>query len=256
MPKIGFGETAPQPRWVVVPSTSSPLDLYRASQVEEGQKLHSLDWKFESGPPSAWKGLSREQLILQAHLWLINQLADPITRDKFRIAIARGPHAKLVENMEDPLPPLPAAYGGFTGHFLGRSKSMPEEAPRSPNYSYPNYERPSVAARIDNPTGDSRRAGGFIAQMKGAFGITSLQPADLESQRLGSVSDDGSLDRRYKEEAVDRALGRRPAPRQDSALDDDAQAPRGKYRCLWLLVVLLLLAIFLCLFLYSFGIIR
>lgn len=256
VPKIGFGETAPQPRWVVVPSTSTPLDIYRASKLEEGRKLPELDWKFESGPPSGWKCLSRDQLLIQAHMWLINQLADPITRDRFRIAIARGPHAKLVENMEDPLPPFPAAYGGFGGHFLGRSKSMPEELPRSPNYSYPNYERPSLAARLDKPSGASNRAAGFFAHVKDAFGITRLPPPDLECQRLRSVSDDGSLERRHKEDALECALERRRVARQESTLQDDIQAPPREYKCLWFVVVLLLLAIFLCLFLYAFGIIK
>lgn len=94
-PEIQFGECGRKPRWVVVPT---PYDV-----------VNTFDWMLEAGTPNLWNGLTHEQLVEYAYMYLEHALEDTVFRDRFRWEVKSGSFSHLLVNLEDALPPLPDA---------------------------------------------------------------------------------------------------------------------------------------------------
>lgn len=120
-PGIQFGEYGRKPRWVVVPT---PYDV-----------VYTFDWMFEAGTPNLWNGLTHEQLVEYAYIYLEHALEDTVFRDRFRWEVQTGSFSHLLVNLEDALPPLPDAP--ITDWFKGMDE----------RYFYYRYQSPFVALR-------------------------------------------------------------------------------------------------------------
>jgi len=95
-PEVQFGECGRKPRWVVVPA---PRD-----------KINTFEWRLEAGTPNLWNGLTHEQLVEYAYVYLEHALDDAIFRERFRREIETGSFSHyLPPYIEDMLPPLPDA---------------------------------------------------------------------------------------------------------------------------------------------------
>lgn len=118
-PEIQFGESGKKPRWVVVPT---PYDV-----------VNAFDWMLEAGTPNLWNGLTYEQLVEYAYMYLEHALEDTVFRDRFRWEVQTGSFSHLLVNIEDALPPLPEAP--ITDWFGGADE----------RYFYYRHQSPFVA---------------------------------------------------------------------------------------------------------------
>lgn len=125
-PSIYFGNDSPFPRWTLVPLADAPEGkdlehqlittfdmrthipgLARGSHpksYDANLGLGALDWRFECGPESGWKGLSQAQLYEFAFRSLIESLYNYFCCNDMRAWIRRQKWAH-VANVDDPLPP-------------------------------------------------------------------------------------------------------------------------------------------------------
>lgn len=274
-PKIGFGDRAPRPRWLV-------------NKENQPRGRWNLVWTFDAGPSAGWNQLSQDQLFEYAYKCLEDALDDPISREQFRFALTTtiatsngGPAAVAsVSNIEDPLPPLPTApqssclepQPGL--HGIAEAPTQLEQA----SYYLPNYERPSTAVRpglYACPSNLHVMAAKMFHQMKGTLGPPGSPATTMEQTGGGSPSleEDKSLDsqsssydampssrvRGVGEQYDPERLQDIPTSGRLSPLppEDGGQIARfGEYRCVWGSVSVLVLSMFLCLFLYSFDIIK
>lgn len=120
-PEIQFGGYGRKPRWVVVPT---PCDV-----------VNTFDWMLEAGTPNLWNGLTHEQLVEYAYMYLEHALEDTVFRDRFRWEVKSGSFPHLLVNLEDALPPLPDAP--ITDWFGGADE----------RYFYYRHQSPFVALR-------------------------------------------------------------------------------------------------------------
>lgn len=121
-PEIQFGECGRKPRWVVVPA---PRDV-----------VNTFDWRLEAGSPNLWNGLTHEQLVEYAYMYLEHALDDAVFRERFRREIETGSFSHcLPPYVEDVLPPLPGAP--ITDWFWDTDET----------YFYYKHQSPFVALR-------------------------------------------------------------------------------------------------------------
>lgn len=236
------------------------------------QELRKLRWQFEPGSPSARGELSEAGWQEAAWRRLEEALRDPKIRQELREKISVGPLDNTIYSLEDPLPPMPPAPT-FSGAQV-RKPSIPESSAslstmKESTYYYPDYDRPSLAVQPGTyapgrggPASMARRA---LDQMRTAIALwTNNNTPRRGSETAPMISHSNSEERRSKE-------ARRPPQssqnylttdeeRQQQLVENDyseyQEEPMGKYKYLWFTVVFLFLAMFCCLFLYSFKIIR
>lgn len=181
--RILFGEASPPPRWVCVDACSLPAaaqimalrdpnntakmvkppvlpigtvydNSARARRPPGGMGV--LAWSFDPGPEHKQGGPKYDMLYMHAYKSLEGALSDPMVRDQLRDMIRKGSLARTVSNVDDPLPPLPPPPMGYD------ASSPPVDI--QPEYSYPNYERPSLARReggVSEP-----EPSGIVARMR------------------------------------------------------------------------------------------
>jgi hypothetical protein len=254
IPPISFGENAPVPRWRFASDPTKPAqgkdlekDLVRTvagksviDGVASGSHPRSFDssiglgglkWVFDPGLPANTSNLLHgEKLYEMAHNYLTDALQNPISRTQMRREIANGPLWPKVCNVEDPLPP-------------------PPERPKTNFYTdyRADYRDPNAQVESD----DYKRA----APKPRARGST---PAEVKA----TTHADRLL---YHEQGADgplhladprKILGIEHDSSDDEGRKEGKIAKIGEYKCVWLCVILLVLSMFLCLFLYSFGIIK
>lgn len=254
IPQISFGENAPVPRWRFASSTIKPprgkdlkKDLIRTvagKSVIDGLTSEShprsfdssiglggLQWVFDPGLPAISPNMVHgRELYEMAYNCLIGALQNPISRAQMKREIANSSLWPEVCNVEDPLPPPPKRpkttfYTGYRKDDKG-----PQARREADDYKRPV---PIPRARGSTPAEDSEPtyADRLLYHDKGAGG--PLQQADPRKV-LGFESDNS----------------------EDEGRKDGKIAKIGEYKCVWLCVILLVLSMFLCLFLYSFGIIK
>ncbi|RJE20904.1 hypothetical protein PHISCL_06750 [Aspergillus sclerotialis] len=163
-PRILFGDTAPQPRWVCVDANSLPdasqiMALRDVSNTERmvqpsvlpasvephdsalvrrpPGRMGVLAWSFDAGNEQEWNGLGYDMLYQHAYRVLEQTLSDPMARERLRDEIRQSNLAETVLNVDDPLPPLPPPPTGYDGNPLPGNIQ--------PEYFYTDYERPTLA---------------------------------------------------------------------------------------------------------------
>ncbi|KAJ5095577.1 hypothetical protein NUU61_004933 [Penicillium alfredii] len=285
-PKISFGDDTPQPRWLVTRDRISPSRGENLSdEVDQSQAgpaiptgyaldadtgLGGLVWTFDAGPASGWNQLAQDQLYEYAFRHLEDALKDLFTRDQFRSAILDSPLASIAKNMKDPLPPLPAAP---TTCYFGETRGMHciVNAPTrigQAMYYLNNYKRPSMTMRPGLQTRPSNMhtlAAKVFHHMKGTLGPPSSQitpentayicrTQSAELRRLEESRKQHRVNEYDPERMQDIPTSGRLSP---LPLEDGGKIGRiGEYKCVWYSVIVLVLSMFLCLFLYSFKVIR
>lgn len=254
MPPISFGENAPVPRWRFASDTTKPAqgkdlekDLIRTvagksiiDGVASGSHPRSFDssiglgglkWVFDAGllanPPNLLHG---EKLYEVAYDCLTEALQNPISRMQMKREIANGPLWPKVCNVEDPLPPPPKRPN--TNFYPEFRKDYRDPKAR---HEDDEFKRPVPVPRARGSTPAGGKAPTYADRLlyhdKGADG--PLHQAD--PGKIFGIESDSSEDEGRKEGKI---------------------AKIGEYKCVWLCVILLVLSMFLCLFLYSFGIIK
>jgi hypothetical protein len=253
--------------------------------------LGGVKWSFEPGDDEkAWKGLTKNQVIEFMYRSTEEILRDWLARDQLRDSISKGPYAKQVEYVEDPLPQLPqqTRRGNFLQAQYGKHPLADAQTRfENSHWFWKDYTRPSVAMRpgktttappplaqrllahmrevidIEDDIGDihdtsSEDDNGPPRGLGGGFGggpgtllrrsprRSAIPPPPKVASREGSKEGDPM--------EMDPEQG--PDP-MDTSEDGDGRTARvGEYKCVWFGVIVLVLSMFLCLFLYSFKIIR
>lgn len=125
-PTIEMGEFGHKPRWVAVLAPPeahiTPLDDVTVrpptgslsatpSPSRSGPSMATLAWEFQPGPEEGWDGLTETELREYAYKFLERAMGGIMFRELFREHIYDSSVGHLVENVEDPLPPLPEPPG-------------------------------------------------------------------------------------------------------------------------------------------------
>ncbi|KAJ5709513.1 hypothetical protein N7493_010847 [Penicillium malachiteum] len=278
-PEISLGQSGPMPRWRLREVEEDPphgrdlhKDLIRTHKKrthirnvdqddhpksgDSSVGLGTLCWIFEPGPSALWKGLSQEQLYEFAYLCLLDALNDFRSRDIIRATIKR---AKLesICNVEDPLPPPPpppsVTYFGPRAGVAEWPKILPQIKGGFDYHYAQRYFRPSLAVREGSNTLPQTyiKTDMMRYHMKG----TLRNPEDV----CDSLDPTGSLP---PESVFGGGNGRKSSlskewdPEKDAREDFNRNPRLGEYKLLYFLVVIIILSMFLCLFLYAFGIVR
>ncbi|OJJ51423.1 hypothetical protein ASPZODRAFT_383614 [Penicilliopsis zonata CBS 506.65] len=238
-PLVQFGENAYPPRWFVVQALPQAKGEGRNGEdASEKKGLAQLKWKFDPGPKDRWQGYTKSQLVTYAWNELEEALGNPKMKDKLAGAIRAGVLGYLVENTEDPMPPVPPAPARH--EFVAEQLAVIKWASPTPNPSMRDFERPSLAARPGSNLQKLRTMGESAPGSQYSGGLVP---------KLGDTQSPNDINK-------EAALAKTSVLRQEVLADDGQPQPAGKYRCLWFIVVTLLMGILLSLFLYSFGIIR
>lgn len=127
-PRVYYGQDAPYPRWrtlldarplgksvekdlirthpgkTIIPGVA-PNSHPRTFDFTIG--LGALHWVFDPGSPSLWGDLTGQELHMHAHQCLSEALACPLTRKKLRDTMHNEQYASHIDNVFDPIPPLP-----------------------------------------------------------------------------------------------------------------------------------------------------
>ncbi|KAJ5574145.1 uncharacterized protein N7459_008572 [Penicillium hispanicum] len=283
-PSIWYGDDAPQPRWRVVPDDTDPEtgrdlapDLIKTRIAEtiisgvfpnghprsydSSLGLGGLVWAFDSGPETGWNGLNEEQLYEYAFRCLEEVLKDPTCREQFRIAIRRGNYLEAISNVEDPLPPLPATPD--TNHFgqasgLENIKGDGTKIGEVTYYFPRSYKRPFMtiteAYRKAVPKTYQKEAD---KEVPGETRSNEHAASPHKSDESGlSTASSGAgkspLSQEYDPEKAVEGASTEPAP----ASTGESIAPIGECRLVWFGVTILVFSMFLCLFLFSFNIVK
>ena len=281
-PRIGYGDDTSMPRWRVTPDNVDPATgrdlapflirtrpaetIIRGLAPDAHPRSHDstlglggLVWTFDSGIETGWNGLDAEQLYEYAFRCLEEALKDPTCREQFRIAIRNGSYLESISNVEDPLPPLPPSPK--TNHF-GRGYGLQaiEHSGADVNgvkYHFPkDYKRPYMTMKAPSKHPLTSR---MFHHQKGTMGpavdsyekgsaATTFNAGKQGSHPESNVTKQSPLSQEYDPakavtgEAYAHAGGR--------------IARLGGCKLVWFGVVLLVLGVFLCLFLFSFNIIK
>ncbi|KAJ5608966.1 hypothetical protein N7528_009533 [Penicillium herquei] len=278
-PEIYFGQSGPMPRWRLREVAEDPpngRDLHKDLIRTHKKRTHirnvdqddhpksgnssvglgTLCWIFEPGPSTLWKGLSQEQLYEFAYLGLVDALNDFRSRDMIRATIKR---AKLesIFNVEDPLPPPPPPpsvtyFGPRAG--VAEWPKVPLQMKGRFDYHYAHrYFRPSMAVREGSNT--LPKTYSKTDQMRFHMKGTLRNAGDV----CDSFDPTGALP---QESVFGSGNGRKSSlskewdPEKDAREDFNRNPRLGEYKLLYFLVVIIILSMFLCLFLYAFGIVR
>lgn len=230
--------------------------------------LGGLLWTFEHGSEDRWNTLSKDALYEFAYRCLEDAIGDPIARDQFRDAIQAGQYREAVCNVEDPLPPLPPAPK--TTEF-GR-QSLAHELLKAPkrlgemNWYFKGYNRPSMAIRpgANRPQNQHILAARMFEHMRASLANPAPREEYSDTSSEGESPTTSSKKSSLSEELDPEELPDAEDPPSDSEGRGSPAPPGdggniaqiGEYRCVLFSVILLVLSMFMCLFLYSFKIIR
>ncbi|KAJ5266822.1 hypothetical protein N7478_009630 [Penicillium angulare] len=236
--------------------------------------LGTLEWKFEPGPPVKWKGLTEAQLYEFAYLCLMDALGDYRSRETIRSKI-REMRFRSVRNVQDPLPPPPAPpkvthFGPNPG--ITEWPKMPPPVHGAYTRFFNDYWRPTMGLHTDynrgllrvkpDPGGASDNhflTSRMFHHLKGTLGPepakisesrdpkASMSPVDSVASSEGSEPRKSSLSKEWDPE---KATG------HSKHLRAGGVVAMSEYRFLYFFVVILILSMFLCLFLYAFKIIK
>lgn len=223
-PRVSFGEQGAYPRWVLVPALQ---------QGNQQLPSHKLMWEFEPGPPSGWGGLTKEQLYEWSYNWQRAWVEDPEGREAIISHLRYGPLKELVKGVAQPLPPLPNPPA--TNFYL---KPVTPPAPA-------HYEtwRWSYKRDYTRPTAPIRQGMYSRGLNPGQQGV-----GDEEIQLPG-------ISTHRKQYGANRERAEAGAAKP-LALDDGEEPEIGEYKWIWFIVIILVISMFLCLFLYAFKIIK
>lgn len=270
-PPISFGDDAPVPRWRLAldPTDSAEgkdleTDLIRTfpdktiiDGVAPGSHPRSFDssiglgglqWIFDPGLAATHlSSINGDMLYEVAWVCLTDALRNPISRKQINIEIANGPLWPKVCNVEDPLPPPPE-----------RPKTNIIPQPETPKVirkpAFQNYDRPSLNAKAKgsgpDPEGKTSLNDRIFHHQKGTDG--PLYQADPQKVLKKRSSDNSGIG---EGPATTKRKLRSSEPGEIEAQEGKTEK-MGEYKCVWFCVILLVLSMFLCLFLYSFGIIK
>ncbi|KAF7169245.1 hypothetical protein CNMCM5623_002063 [Aspergillus felis] len=140
-PRVSFGEHGAYPRWVVV-----PVPQQGNQQLPNAPGSHKLMWKFEPGPPSGWRGLTKEQLYEWSYNWQRACIEDPEGREAMISHLRIGPLKEIVKGVAQPLPPLPDPPA--TNFYLTPLTPPPPGLHDPWRWSYKkDYTRPTAPVR-------------------------------------------------------------------------------------------------------------
>ena len=258
--------------------------------------LGGLQWTMDAGDnPASWNGLTRDQLLEFMYRSLEEILGDWVARDQLRKEISKGPLAKNVENVEDPLPslPPPPKKGSFPHGQYGKHP-LADAQTRFKNVHnfWGDYSRPSLAVQPGakkDPKTLKLLPQRLFAHMREAMEkpdyIGDLHDISSEDDNApppgpgggpggGTGGGPGRPPRRSPRRSPNGALKEaskgsdlmkidpppvdpKLGPDPVDIIEDGGRTARvGEYKCVWFCVIILVLCMFLCLFLYSFKIIR
>jgi hypothetical protein len=279
VPDIYFGDMAPTPRWRVI-CKSSPSQSWlpvsvSSSPRSSGDKIsnsstssgiYDWTWVFEAGDFWSWKRLEYDQLYEYAYLCLYQTLKeDGFQQERIRHAVF-GPLKLPVIPPHQLLPGLPERPGTGWFNLDNNLSSILKRPPREHDsfYYFPDYKRPTLAIRPDK-TGIGHMSTHVIPQT-----MFNLMHKSLSSTRVNSwernsweqsVSPDSNAEsnRWGIQESGDQKKSDQgkadPAKERDLERNEEGKTARfGEYRFVWFGVILLVLSMFLCLFLYVFKV--
>lgn len=246
LPKIYLGDASPTSRWLI--RRANPEAGQHASprsSVSSSSRLSQLGqlrWEFDPGPP-ATHGQDESRLRDYAYQYLLNSLCDPIVRDEMREMIWNSFYAPTVAHVEDPLPippPPPHFKDQRPLDYVNLRPPISASNPDDYHFMYPGYERPSLAARAyqSNCTPvishSSRGSNGSYISTRSSIGESSRTSSSVSTDPKDYI------------------------PEYHDVLNDDNTHHFGpsEYKWIWIVLTVLILAMFLCLFLYAFGILQ
>jgi hypothetical protein len=223
-PRVSFGEHGAYPRWVLVPAPQ---------QGNQQLPSHKLMWEFEPGPPSGWGGLTKEQLYEWSYNWQRACIEDPEGREAMISHLRYGPLKELVKGVAQPLPPLPNPPA--TNFYLKPVTPLAPALYETWRWSYKrDYTRPTAPIR------QGMYSRGLNPGQQGV--------GDEENQLPGIGT--------YRNKCGANRLRAETGPAKPLALDDGQEPAIGEYKWIWFIVIILVISMFLCLFLYVFKIIK
>ncbi|OJJ00310.1 hypothetical protein ASPVEDRAFT_559258 [Aspergillus versicolor CBS 583.65] len=246
LPKIYIGAASPTPRWMIRQAgPEAGQNISPRSSVSSSTRLPELGrlrWEFDPGPP-ATHGQDESRLRDYAYQYLLNSLNDPIVRDEVREMIWGSFYAPTVAHVEDPLPippPPPHFKDQRPSDYVNLRPPISASNPDDYHFMYPDYERPSLAARAyqSNYTPaisyGSRGSNGSYTSTRSSIGESTHTSSSVSTNPKDYV------------------------PEYHDVLSDDNTHHFGpsEYKWIWIVLTVLILAMFLCLFLYAFGILE
>ncbi|KAJ5735206.1 uncharacterized protein N7483_000331 [Penicillium malachiteum] len=281
-PEISLGQSGPMPRWRLREVEEDPKDgrdlhkdLIRTHRKrthirnvdqddhprsgDSSVGLGTLCWIFEPGPSTLWKGLTQEQLYEFAYLCLLDALNDFRSRDFIRATIKRA-KLKSIRNVEDPLPPPPppprVTYFGPRAGVAEWPKIPPQIKGDLDHYYGIRSARPSLAVREGSNIPSQPRTYYDVDMMRHHMKGTLRGPGEISDTFdpvafpvPQSVSEGGHGLRKS-------SLSKEWDPEKDAREDNNRNPRLGEYKILYFIVILIILSMFLCLFLYAFRIVR
>ncbi|XHF97506.1 hypothetical protein AWENTII_001090 [Aspergillus wentii] len=256
-PKICFGDSAEQPRWLIEPiprevERQHPVEgfpdsqLTSASSVTLGRPMrpfadrlahhhpesNMLQWRFDAGDPSGWNGFKSDQLYEYAYKYLENSLGLPIIRAHIRAAIMSGPHSAIVPKDEDPLPDLPPAP---TTDYFESSSQLQRIAADA--LQYEGFGRPSPLVSPGTPHRSSKFSDlttKFIKSIKGYPEASLSHDGSGDSPRYSpqdssgeGSSEDSKLETTSSGQSDEDDLESGQRSSQKTSGDDGQPAPIG-----------------------------
>ncbi|KAJ5808572.1 hypothetical protein N7474_009841 [Penicillium riverlandense] len=213
-PKVGFGDEAPYPRWLVTknPEINGSSGLFETQILSEQLSsvvsssssktnldggLHGLIWVFDAGPSSGWNNLKKDQLYEYAYKCLEDALGNPSSREHFRFAVTNL-FPTFITNVSDSLPLMPTAPKTC---YLGTQPGLHEiiEAPTNldhATYYFAKYSRPVMAVSLARPGLHAREshlqtmAIKMFHNMKGTLAplITESEPDEMSILNVNSTA--------------------------------------------------------------------
>lgn len=244
LPKIYLGDTAPTPRWLIRPVGSEQSTSTSASSKPQSRlpPLGRLRWEFDAGPPSR-HAQDGSRLREYAYQYLQNALRDPIVREEMREMIWTSRYQETVAHVEDPLPippPPPHFKDQKPPDYANLRPPISASNPDDYYFMYPDYQRPPLASRQHPSLTEPDRYAGSSASR------SSMGESDGTRTRASTSS---SVSTNAKEHLSDYY-------RQQLSDDHHQHLQSGEFKWIWFGVSTLIVALFLCLALYAFNIIR
>jgi hypothetical protein len=246
--------------------------------------------------PGHWKGLTKEQVTEFLYRSLEEVLGDWVSRDQIRASIRNGPLKQAVQYVEDPLPPLPPPPDKSfpRDRYEAQRLDGVTETYDKTNDFWKNFAWDELASRpgeARDSRGQNTLSQRLFAHMREAFarpdnignlserssvegeGVVRLPkscvkdwgagpgspfgvPPSRDPQTRCQTEDSGGSTKEQIVPVEDPELGLDPTNTIDEEEEEGRIARVGEHKCVWFGVTALVLSMFLCLFLYSFRIIR
>ncbi|KAJ5601855.1 hypothetical protein N7510_011389 [Penicillium lagena] len=255
-PKVGFGEEAPYPRWLVAknpenggssgffetrspPQKLSPVASSSTSETKIGGGLCSLVWVFDAGPSSGWNKLDEDQLYEYAYKCLEDALSHPSSREHFRFAVTNL-FPTSITNVSDSLPLMPTAPKTC---YLGTQPGLHAiiEAPTNldqATYYFAKYSRPVMAVSLTRPglhASESHlqtMATKIFYNMKGTLGPLRTGGEPDETSNLADYNSMGSQSTDQSSPCSPFREQNDPATLQDIPTTESLSSlPPGEWEC-------------------------